>query len=128
LGRLIRALDAEGGVDAGPRVAIVDGMVGAGKTRLVVHAAHALAATSRFDRVLWVDLRGFDPEHPPADPSAVLDGFLRSLGVPGSRIAGLGLHRRIRLFRERLASQRVLIGLDDAASEEQVAPLLPTVG
>ncbi len=38
--------------------------------------------------MLFVNLRGFhpDPAQPPADPAAVLDGFLRLLGVPGQQI------------------------------------------
>ena len=37
-----------------------------------------------FKRMLFVDLRGFDPDaaQPPGDPAAVLDGFLRLLGMP----------------------------------------------
>jgi Flp pilus assembly protein TadD len=31
-----------------------------------------------------------DPAQPPADPAAVLDGFLRLLGMPGTTLNGLG--------------------------------------
>ena len=63
-------------------------MAGVGKTQLAVHAGHLLARERPFDRVLFVNLRGFhpDPAQPPADPAAVLDGFLRLLGVPGQQI------------------------------------------
>jgi len=64
-------------------ISAITGMTGIGKTRLAVHAAHVLARRSLFDQVLAVNLRGFDPTRPPADPAAVLAGFLRRLGVTG---------------------------------------------
>src|SRR5262249_5580189 len=70
--------------------------------------------------------RGFhpDPAQPPADPAAVLDSFLRLLGVPGQQIP-YDLAARTALFRQRLAGRRALVVLDNAADEEQVRPLLP---
>ena len=107
-------------------LAAIDGMAGIGKTRLAVHAGHLLVRAHTFDHVLFVDLRGFhpDPAQPPADPAAVLDGFLRLLGVPGQRIPH-GLAARSAAYRERLAGRRALLLLDDAATAEQVRPLLP---
>jgi len=59
-----------------------------------VHAAHRLAAAGRsFDIGLSVDLRGYDTERPPADPAAVLDGFLRRLGVPNDLVRLIGTHQ-----------------------------------
>ncbi|HEX6342196.1 ATP-binding protein [Umezawaea sp.] len=105
---------------------VIAGMPGVGKTRLAVHAGHRLMADGRFDDVrLAVDLRGYDPDRPPADPSAVLEGFLRKLGVPGDRVQHLGLAGRADRFRELLAGRTALLLLDNAASAEQVAPLLP---
>ncbi|MDY7090356.1 MAG: tetratricopeptide repeat protein [Actinomycetota bacterium] len=79
-----------------------------------------------YEQVLFVNLRGFhpDPAQPPADPSAVLDGFLRLLGVPGQQIPH-ELADRSALYRDRLAGTRALVVLDDAATAEQVRPLLP---
>jgi tetratricopeptide (TPR) repeat protein len=76
--------------------------------------------------VLFVNLRGFhpDPAQPPADPAAVLDGFLRLLGAPGQRIPH-DLPARTAAYRVRLAGTRTLIVLDNAADAEQVRPLLP---
>ena len=69
-------------------ISAIEGMAGVGKTQLAVHAGHLLHREQPFDRVLFVNLRGFhpDPAQPPADPAAVLDGFLRLLGVPGQQI------------------------------------------
>jgi len=114
--------------DAGDAVVIsaLAGMAGVGKTQLAVHVGHLLAAEQPFDRVLFVDLRGFhpDPAQPPADPAAVLDGFLRLLGVSGQNVPH-GLDARAAAFRQRLAGLRSLVVLDNAADERQAEPLLP---
>ncbi|MFF5288761.1 tetratricopeptide repeat protein [Paractinoplanes globisporus] len=110
--------------DPAPLTAI-EGMAGVGKTRLAIHAGHLLAAKEPFDRVLFVNLRGFhpDPAQPPADPGAVLDSFLRLLGVPGRQVPH-DLGGRSRLYRSRLAGLRALVVLDNAFEEGQVEPLL----
>ena len=107
-------------------ISAIEGMAGVGKTQLAVHAGHLLHAEQPFDRVLFVNLRGFhpDPTQPPADPAAVLDGFLRLLGLPGQQIPH-GLAARTAAFRDRLAGTRALIVLDNAVTAEQVRPLLP---
>jgi hypothetical protein len=85
----LRTLAARSRVD-GEAVVIsaLAGMAGVGKTQLALHVGHQLAAEEPFDRILFVNLRGFhpDPAQPPADPGAVLDGFLRLLGVPGQHV------------------------------------------
>jgi tetratricopeptide (TPR) repeat protein len=105
-------------------VAVLDGMAGVGKTQLAVRAGALLAG--RYEVTLFVDLRGFhpDPGQPPAEPAAVLDGFLRLLGMPAREIP-YGLDARVRAYRERLAGRRALLILDNAADEAQVRPLLP---
>jgi tetratricopeptide (TPR) repeat protein len=107
-------------------VSVVEGMAGVGKTRLAVHAGHQLVRERAVERVLFVNLRGFhpDPSQPPADPSAVLDGFLRLLGVP-SHLIPHGEAALAAAYRDRLAARRTLVVLDDAATAEQVRPLLP---
>ena len=107
-------------------VSAIEGMAGVGKTQLAVHAGHLLTREKPFDRVLFVNLRGFhpDPAQPPADPAAVLDGFLRLLGVPGQQIPH-DLAARTAAYRDRLAGTRTLVVLDNAADAEQVRPLLP---
>jgi tetratricopeptide (TPR) repeat protein len=104
----------------------IEGMAGVGKTRLAVHAGHLLARDGRFDRVLFVNLRGFypDPTQPPADPAAVLDGFLRLLGVPGHTLPH-DLRALTAMYRERLRGTRTLVVLDNACSADQVRSLLP---
>ncbi|GLZ33623.1 hypothetical protein Lesp02_58110 [Lentzea sp. NBRC 105346] len=104
-----------------PGVVVIEGMAGVGKTKLAVHAAHRHPAELR----LVVNLRGYDRDRPPADPAAVLDGFLRHLGVPGDRIHGLDLAGRTREYRKLLAGRKALVLLDNAVTEDQVRPLLP---
>jgi tetratricopeptide (TPR) repeat protein len=112
----------------GDSVAIssIEGMAGVGKTQLAVHAGHLLDQEEPFERVLFVNLRGFhpDPAQPPADPAAVLDGFLRLLGVPAQQIPH-DLDGRSATYRRLLTGTRALVILDNAADAEQVRPLLP---
>ncbi|TWP53334.1 tetratricopeptide repeat protein [Lentzea tibetensis] len=124
---LLRRALHRGSADGGPVViSAIAGMAGVGKTQLAVHIAHLLAQDELFDRVLFVNLRGFhpDPAQPPADPAAVLDGFLRLLGLPGQQIPH-DLPGRSAVYRNRLAGTRTLIVLDNAADADQVRPLLP---
>lgn len=113
---------AAGGPD--PRaISVIDGMAGVGKTALVVHAAHRLAGVHP-DGHLFVDLHGYTQGMAPADPADVLDRLLRALGIPGEAIPH-GLEARSALWRTHLAGRKVLVVLDNARSEAQVAPLLP---
>ncbi|MBM2623573.1 tetratricopeptide repeat protein [Actinoplanes sp. LDG1-06] len=102
-------------------VCVITGMAGVGKTQLAVHAGHRRTGETK----LFVDLRGFHPDEsqPPAEPGAVLDGFLRALGVPARQIPH-DLNARSALFRDQVAGRQALVILDNAADEEQVRPLL----
>ena len=115
----------ESGAGTAIRICAIDGMAGVGKTQLAVHAAHRLVRAGRYlDGQLYVNLRGFDDERPPADPSAVLEGFLRQLGVPAQQIPE-ETDGRAAMFRDRLHDKNVLVLLDNAADERQVRDLIP---
>lgn len=104
-------------------VSAIGGMAGVGKTALAVHWAHQVA--DRFPHgQLYVNLRGFEHPDTPLEPGEALGGFLRALGVPSGDIPP-GTHERSALFRERTASLRLIVVLDNAQNAEQVRPLLP---
>jgi hypothetical protein len=86
-----------------------------------VHAAHNLR--DRFpDGQVYANLEISDGGA--VDPGAVLGGFLRSFGVPESRMPDHA-EERAALWRTVLDDRRVLIVLDDATDADQVRPLLP---
>jgi tetratricopeptide (TPR) repeat protein/transcriptional regulator with XRE-family HTH domain len=103
-------------------ISAISGTAGAGKTALAVHWAHQMAAHFP-DGQLYVNLRGFDPEQPVSAAEA-LAGFLSALGTPGAEIP-LGEAARAARYRSLLTGKRLLVVLDNAATEEQVRPLLP---
>ncbi|QKG19826.1 AfsR/SARP family transcriptional regulator [Actinomadura verrucosospora] len=109
--------------DGAVRIVAIDGMAGAGKTALAVHAAHRLA--ERFpDGRLFVDLRAHTEGDEPADPARALEVLLRQVGVAADAIPP-DLPGRVGAWRAALAGRRMLVVLDNAAGAGQVRPLLP---
>jgi len=111
---------ATGRQGATVQVSLLVGQAGIGKTSLAVAVAHDLAAAYP-DGQLFASLRGSTCS--PADPYDVLTWWLHALGV--SNDVPADPDERIGLYRSHLADRRVLVVLDDAASEQQVRPLLP---
>ncbi|WP_327362837.1 MULTISPECIES: helix-turn-helix domain-containing protein [unclassified Streptomyces] len=107
--------------DGAATVALLAGGPGAGKSAIALRWAHDNAA-SFSDEVLYADLRGFDAR-PALSPEHVLRRLLRALGVPDHQIP-LTLEECSAMFRASLADRRSLIVLDNAATVEQVRPLL----
>ncbi|WP_143268797.1 AfsR/SARP family transcriptional regulator [Amycolatopsis vastitatis] len=121
-GRELEILDVA--CTGNPRVAVVTGPAGAGKTALAVHAAHRLAA--RFpDGQFSVDLRGAAGSPVPA--ATVLARLLHSIGIPPALVPA-DVDERAALWRSELAFRRVLLLFDDVADAAQVEPLLPATG
>jgi tetratricopeptide (TPR) repeat protein len=87
-----------------------------------VHWAHRVR--ERFpDGELYVNLRGYDPG-PPVTPDQALDGFLRALDVPAEKIPH-DVDVQAGLYRSLLAGRQMVVVLDNAATSDQVRPLLP---
>jgi tetratricopeptide (TPR) repeat protein/transcriptional regulator with XRE-family HTH domain len=114
-----------GPTHARPAIAVISGMPGVGKTGLAVRWAHANREAFP-DGQLYVNLRGYDPDLP-VEPDVALAGFLNAFGVSNSDIP-LDLWDRAARLRTELSSRRVLLLLDNAASVDQVRPLLPGTG
>ncbi len=113
--RLTRAVTGRSAVV----ISAIDGMPGVGKTTLAVHLAHRLEYP---DGQLFIDLHAHTAGRPPVEPTDALDVLLRALGleeIPAS------LDERASLWRAELSRRRLLVVLDNAASAEQVRPLLP---
>jgi DNA-binding SARP family transcriptional activator/tetratricopeptide (TPR) repeat protein len=103
-------------------ISAISGAGGVGKTTLALRWAHRVR--SQFpDGQLYANLRGFDCKQPLA-PGEVLARFLHALGVKGSEIP-LDEDDRAARYRTAIAGRRMLVVLDNAASTEQVSPLLP---
>lgn len=101
---------------------VLSGPPGVGKSALAVAVGHLMA--DRYpDGQLFVDLRGFSGEQA-MRPADVLPRFLRSLGLPATQVPA-ELDEQAATYRSLLAGRQVLVVLDNAASAEQVRPLLP---
>ena len=119
---------AKAAAGAGAVVSIhaIGGMAGVGKTAFAVHAAHRLAGRFPGGQI-FLPLHGHTPGRQPVDPEDALASLLLTAGVAAGQIPP-GLEARMALWRDRLAGQQLLLVLDDAASSEQVRPLLPGAG
>ncbi|HEX6344439.1 AfsR/SARP family transcriptional regulator [Umezawaea sp.] len=105
-----------------PVIVCLVGTAGAGKTATAVRWGHRVR--DRFpDGQLYLDLRGYDPDQP-VSPADGLAAFLTALLPPGGEVP-LGLAERAARFRTEVSGRRMLVVLDNAATVEQVRPLLP---
>jgi DNA-binding SARP family transcriptional activator/tetratricopeptide (TPR) repeat protein len=103
-------------------IVVVSGAGGMGKTALVTQWAHGMRELFP-DGQIFVDLRGHDDKIA-MTAAAVLTHTLRALGVPEDRMPGEA-SGQVDLLRSMLDGRRVLIVLDNAASADQVLPLVP---
>jgi len=118
--------DAAAGPGGVVGIHAIGGMAGIGKTAFVVHAAHQLAPRFPAGQI-FLPLHGHTPGQRPVDPGDALASLLLTAGVAAAQIPP-GVEARVALWRDRLAGRQLLLVLDDAASSEQVRPLLPGTG
>jgi DNA-binding SARP family transcriptional activator len=114
--------EATGPGETAGAIFVLSGTAGVGKTALAVRWSRR-AASAFPDGQLYVNLRGYDPGQP-VPPADALAGFLRALGLAGQDIPP-ETDERAAAYRSLLDGRRVLVVLDNAASVEQVRPLLP---
>ncbi|MFE7186368.1 AfsR/SARP family transcriptional regulator [Streptomyces erythrochromogenes] len=107
-----------------PRIGVISGRSGTGKTALAVHVGHRAAALFP-DGQLFVDLRASDSE--PVRTADALARLLRALGVDPQTPAR-DEEDLLGLYRTHIARRRVLLVLDNAVSEALLRPLLPPGG
>src|SRR5690625_719750 len=111
-----RAVPAGGG-----GTVVLTGAPGIEKTALALTWAHS-RVESFPDGQLYVDLQGFGPGDP-LPPERVLVAFLRALGAPGEAHSW-PVAEQTTLLRSLTHGRQLLMVLDNAASVEQVRPLL----
>jgi transcriptional regulator with XRE-family HTH domain len=109
----------------GPRVVVITGEAGLGKTALALHAATGIAKDFPFGLV-FLDFRNPGASSA-ADASQLAHDALRSIGVAQDHIPA-GLEARSELWRQLLAEHRVLVILDNVADVDRVQPMLPAAG
>jgi tetratricopeptide (TPR) repeat protein/transcriptional regulator with XRE-family HTH domain len=120
---LVAATAVSGGVVG---IHAIGGMAGVGKTAFAVHAAHQLAPRFPGGQI-FLPLHGHTPGQRPVEPADALASLLLTAGVSVQQIPA-GLEARMALWRDRLAGKQLLLVLDDAASSDQIRPLLPGTG
>jgi DNA-binding SARP family transcriptional activator len=103
-----------------PGTMVLSGARGVGKTALALRWAHA--RNDWFpDGQLYADMSGG------VSPDAVLDRFLRALGVAAQDIP-LDPAEKLALYRSCTARRRLLVVLDDVRDGDQIGSLLPGGG
>jgi tetratricopeptide (TPR) repeat protein/transcriptional regulator with XRE-family HTH domain len=123
---LAELADAAAGTGGVVSIHAIGGMAGIGKTAFAVHAAHRLAGRFPAGQI-FLPLHAHTPGQQPVDPADALASLLLTIGVPAGQIPA-DLEARTGLWRDRLAGRQLLLVLDDAASSEQIRPLLPGAG
>jgi NB-ARC domain len=112
---------AREGAGQGAVVLCCSGMAGTGKTVLALRIAH-LYAEGFAGGILHVLLRGVDQQRRP--PGDVAVRLLRDLGVAAEAIPTSD-DAKLALLHSVLASEPMLIVLDDAVDEQQIRDLIP---
>ncbi len=106
-----------------PRVSVIEGMAGVGKTALALQAAQAVSGQYP-DGTFYLNLHTHDPGHPSLDAAEAMHRLLRMLTAPATPIPDPP-GERAALLRAQLSRRRAILILDDADQHDQIRPLLP---
>ena len=121
-GEILR-LDLLLGGEERPRVIVIEGMAGVGKTTLALHWVRR--ALDRFPGgAVFVDLRGRSSRTPVRAAEALGQVLRRLLCVPADQVPA-DVEEMVALYRYLLAHRRAVIVLDNAADAAQLSPLIP---
>ena len=105
----------------GTRAVVLTGPGGVGKTALASSAALHLRA--HYQGIVWADLRGWDEATGPRPPAQVLRTWCSSTGIATTDLPS-ELDDLMMLWRDIMAHRRLIIGVDNARSE-QIPALIP---
>jgi hypothetical protein len=114
LDQITAAVTSAAGAGGVVTLGAIDGMPGVGKTALAVHVAHVVSGSFP-DRQLFINLHAHTPGRKPVAPQQALAGLLAAAGVDPRFLPG-DLDGRAAVWRDRMAGQRALLVLDNAAS------------
>jgi DNA-binding SARP family transcriptional activator len=120
---IVKALDPVQPEES-PRVVVVHGPDGVGKSTVAVRAAHRLAGAFP-DGQLYAEFG--DDTDPVRRAAEVLAYFLRTLGLPAHSVPSNG-EDAVAAFRSMTAGRRLLVVLDGAPTAGAVRALLPGFG
>jgi tetratricopeptide (TPR) repeat protein len=109
-----------------PRVSVIEGLAGVGKTALALQAARTVAGEYP-DGTFYLNLHTHDPGHPSLDATEAQHRLLRMLTAPATQIPDTP-GERAALLRAQLGRRRAVVILDDADADDQIRPLLPEAG
>jgi tetratricopeptide (TPR) repeat protein/DNA-binding SARP family transcriptional activator len=109
-----------------PRVSVIEGLAGVGKTALALQAARTMAGQYP-DGTFYLNLHTHDPGHPSLDATEAQHRLLRMLTAPATPIPDTP-GERAALLRAQLGRRRAVVILDDADADDQIRPLLPEAG
>ena len=103
-------------------VVAIDGMAGIGKSTLAIQAAN-LVAQRYSDGQIFVDMHGHSAVTDPVGVHEARYRVMRSVGLSVEDIPAT-VERRADAYRSALTGKRLLLFIDNAADDSQVAPLL----